>query len=80
MPEEADPPEVSKVESDSDPILWLNMRSANMDHAAAVRLRRPLRGRSPLQPGRRGAGALGGSQRYAMRIWLDREASWPRAD
>jgi multidrug efflux pump subunit AcrB len=31
MPEEADPPEISKVESDADPIIWLNMRSANMD-------------------------------------------------
>ena len=31
MPEEADPPEISKVESDSDPIIWLNLRSNSMD-------------------------------------------------
>ena len=31
MPEEADPPEVEKVEADADVIVWLNMRSTNMD-------------------------------------------------
>ena len=31
LPEESDPPQVSKVESDSDPILWLNMSSTGMD-------------------------------------------------
>ena len=31
LPEEADPPEISKVESDSAAIIWLNMRSATMD-------------------------------------------------
>ena len=31
LPEEADPPEISKVESDSDAIIWLNLRSATMD-------------------------------------------------
>src|SRR5690606_10429884 len=31
LPEEADPPEISKVESDSDAIVWLNMRSDRMD-------------------------------------------------
>src|SRR5690606_25999378 len=31
MPEEADPPEVQKVEADADVILWLNMASTKMD-------------------------------------------------
>ena len=31
MPEEADPPEISKVEADSDPIIWFNLRSESMD-------------------------------------------------
>ena len=30
LPDEADPPQVSKVESDSDPIIWLNMSSTKM--------------------------------------------------
>ena len=31
MPEEADPAQIEKVEADSDPILWLNMSSTQMD-------------------------------------------------
>jgi len=71
MPEEADPPEISKVESDSDPIIWLNLRSANMDqmqlsdYAQRYLVDRfsSLEGVAQVR--------LGGSQRYAMRIWLD---------
>ncbi|WP_374355831.1 efflux RND transporter permease subunit [Thermomonas sp.] len=70
MPEEADPPEISKVESDSDPIIWLNLRSANMDqmqlsdYAQRYLVDRfsSLEGVAQVR--------LGGSQRYAMRIWL----------
>jgi len=71
MPDEADPPEISKVESDSDPILWLNVRSENMDllqladYAQRYLVDRfsSLEGVAQVR--------LGGSQRYAMRIWLD---------
>ena len=71
MPEEADPPEVSKVESDSDPIIWLNLRSESMDllqladYAQRFLVDRfsSLEGVAQVR--------LGGSQRYAMRIWLD---------
>ena len=31
LPEEADPPEIEKVESDAEVILWLNMSSENLD-------------------------------------------------
>ena len=31
MPEEARPPEIAKVESDADPIIWFNMVSSTMD-------------------------------------------------
>ena len=31
MPDEADPPEISKGEADADVIIWLNMRSTVMD-------------------------------------------------
>ena len=71
MPEEADPPEISKVESDSDPIIWLNLRSESMDllqladYAQRYLVDRfsSLEGVAQVR--------LGGSQRYAMRIWLD---------
>ncbi len=74
MPIEADPPEVAKVEADAEAILWLNMRSANMDtlelsdYAERYIIDRlsSLDGVARVQ--------LGGSQRYSMRIWLDREA------
>ncbi len=74
MPEEADPPEISKVESDSDPIIWLNLRSSNMDqlqlsdYAQRYLVDRfsSLQGVAQVR--------LGGSQRYAMRVWLDGDA------
>ena len=74
MPEEADPPEISKVESDSDPILWLNLRSSRMDmlqltdYAQRYLVDRlsSLEGVAQVR--------LGGGQRYAMRVWLDGDA------
>ena len=74
MPEEADPPEVEKVEADADVIVWLNMRSTTMDtlelsdYAERYIIDRlsALDGVARVQ--------LGGAQRYAMRIWLDRAA------
>ena len=74
MPEEADPPEVEKVEADADVIVWLNMRSNNMDTMQltdyadryVVDRLSSLDGVARVQ--------LGGGQRYAMRVWLDRDA------
>jgi len=74
MPDEADPPEIAKVEADADVIVWLNMRSTSMDtmeltdYADRYIVDRlsALDGVARVQ--------LGGGQRYAMRIWLDREA------
>ena len=74
MPEEADPPEVSKVESDADVITWFNMRSDRMDALEltdyadryVVDRLSALEGVAQVR--------LGGGQRYAMRIWIDREA------
>jgi multidrug efflux pump len=73
MPEEADPPEISKVESDSDPIIWFNLRSESMDllqladYAQRYLVDRfsSLEGVAQVR--------MGGSQRYAMRVWLDRD-------
>ena len=74
MPDEADPPEVSKVEADAEVIIWLNMRSTAMDTMEltdyadryVVDRLSALDGVARVQ--------LGGSQRYAMLIWLDRDA------
>src|SRR5690606_34761482 len=74
MPDEADPPEIAKVEADADVIIWLNMRSTVMDTMAltdyadryVVDRLSALDGVAQVR--------LGGGQRYAMRIWLDRDA------
>ena len=74
LPDEADPPEVSKVESDSDPILWLNMRSDRMDSLELSDYAdRYVSDRLSAIEGVARV-IVGGGQRYAMRIWLDREA------
>ncbi|MBN8715387.1 MAG: efflux RND transporter permease subunit [Xanthomonadales bacterium] len=71
LPPEARPPEISKVEADSDAILWFNLRSTSMDQMQmSDYAQRYLVDRfSSLQGVARVF--LGGSQRYAMRVWLD---------
>jgi multidrug efflux pump len=74
MPEEADPPEIEKTESDADPILWLNMSSTVMDTLElsdyadryVVDQLSAIDGVAQIR--------IGGEQRYSMRIWLDRNA------
>ena len=74
LPEEADPPQVAKVEADADVIVWLNMSSTNMDtlqlsdYAERYIVDRlsSIDGVAQVR--------IGGQQRYAMRIWLDRDA------
>jgi multidrug efflux pump len=74
MPEEADPPEIEKAESDADVIIWLNMLSTRMntleltDYADRYVVDRlsSLDGVSRVR--------VAGGQRYAMRIWLDSAA------
>ncbi|HEY0662346.1 MAG TPA: efflux RND transporter permease subunit [Lysobacter sp.] len=74
LPEEADPPQVAKVASDADVILWLNMSSAQMDtlqltdyaERYVVDRLSSIDGVAQVR--------IGGQQRYAMRIWLDRDA------
>lgn len=73
MPDQARAPEISKVEADADPILWLNMSSSTMDtlqlsdYAERYVVDRfsSLDGVAQVR--------IGGRQRYAMRIWLDRD-------
>ncbi|GAB1408741.1 efflux RND transporter permease subunit [Thermomonas brevis] len=74
IPPEADPPQIAKVEADADVIVWLNMRAPGMDTLALtdyadrylVDRLSALDGVAQVQ--------LGGAQRYAMRVWLDRDA------
>ncbi|MGO1071904.1 efflux RND transporter permease subunit [Lysobacter sp. CA199] len=73
MPEEADPPQIEKVESDADPILWLNMSSKQMDtlqlsdyaERYVVDRLSSVDGVAQVR--------IGGQQRYAMRIWLNQD-------
>ena len=74
MPPEADPPEIEKAETDSEVVLWLNMRSTRMDalqltdyaHRYVVDRLSALDGVAQVR--------VGGQQRYAMRVWLDSSA------
>lgn len=72
LPEEADPPEVLKVDSNDDVILWLSLISDRMttleltDYAE-----RYLVDRFSILDGVASV-RIGGGQSYAMRVWLDR--------
>lgn len=74
LPEEADPPEIQKVDSNDDVIMWLNLTSDRMtvpeltDYADRFIVDRfsVLDGVARVR--------IGGGQTYAMRIWLDRKA------
>ncbi|GAC32608.1 efflux RND transporter permease subunit [Paraglaciecola polaris] len=74
LPDQADPPEVSKSTSDDDVIVWYNLRSDNMsvmeltDYAD-----RYLVDRLSVVEGVANV-RLGGGRSYAMKVWLDRNA------
>ena len=71
LPDQADPPQVSKADSDSQPIIILFLRSTSMnrlqltDYADRYLIDRlsTVNGVAQVQ--------IYGEQRYAMRIWLD---------
>ncbi len=72
LPDQADPPEISKAEADSQPILWFTLASDSMngmelsDYADRYLVDQlsTVDGVSRIR--------VGGELRYAMRIWLDR--------
>jgi multidrug efflux pump len=74
LPDEADPPEIQKVDANQDVIMWLNLASDEMtvpeltDYAKRYLVDRfsVLDGVARVR--------VGGQQIYAMRIWLDRKA------
>ncbi|MCI5049690.1 MAG: efflux RND transporter permease subunit [Rickettsiales bacterium] len=73
LPNEADPPEVQKVDSNDDVIIWQNLVSTEMtvpeltDYAERYLVDQysTLDGVARVR--------VGGALRYAMRIWLDRQ-------
>ena len=74
LPEQADPPEVSKADSDSSPIMILFLRSSSMNRLELTDYAdRYLLDRLATVPGVAQA-QIFGEQRYAMRIWLNAEA------
>jgi len=74
LPDEADPPEIRKVDSNQDVILWLNLSGGGYsvseltDYAERYLLDRfsILDGVARVR--------VGGGESYAMRVWLDRKA------
>ncbi|MCH6255213.1 efflux RND transporter permease subunit [Puniceicoccaceae bacterium K14] len=74
LPEEAEPPEVQKVDSNDDVIIWQNLSSESMsspeltDYAERFLVDQysALDGVARIR--------LGGGLSYAMRVWLDRQA------
>jgi multidrug efflux pump len=74
LPEEADPPEIFKVDSNSSVIMWLNLVSDRMDGLELTDYaERYLVDRFSVLDGVARVW-VGGARRYAMRIWLDRQA------
>ncbi len=73
LPEEADPPEIQKVDANEDVILWMNLVGKDMtvpeltDYADRYLVDRfsVLDGVARVR--------IGGEQLYAMRVWLDRK-------
>ncbi len=74
LPEDADTPVITKVDSDARAILWLALSSDRMgqleltDYAA-----RFLRDRLSIVPGVASV-FISGERRYSMRVWIDRQA------
>jgi len=74
LPEETEPPEVSKADADSSPIMWLNMSSSRLTSLELTDFAQRyivdslsvIDGVARVQ--------VGGGQRYAVRVWLDRQA------
>ncbi|HEY0683951.1 MAG TPA: efflux RND transporter permease subunit [Steroidobacter sp.] len=74
LPEEADPPQVAKVDTSSEPVMWLALTSATRNQLELTDYAdRYLVDRLSVVPGVATI-RVGGERRYAMRVWLDRKA------
>jgi len=74
LPQESDPPEVIKADASADPIMLVSFSS---DHMSMLEVtdyaERYLVDRLSTVPGVARVG-IGGGRRYAMRVWVDRQA------
>lgn len=74
LPNEVDPPQVTKADADATPILWMNLSSTTLDGLELPDFaRRYLVDRLSVVDGV-AIVRVGGARRYAMRVWVDREA------
>jgi multidrug efflux pump len=74
LPTEADPPEIGKVDFNAEPVIWLNLSSSTLDVLELTDYaERVLAERLGVLPGVARV-RFGGARRYAMRVWIDREA------
>jgi multidrug efflux pump len=74
LPDDADAPQIRKVSSDSDVIVWFNLSGRGMDTLALTDYaERYLVDRLSTVDGVAQV-QLGGAQDYAMRVWIDRDA------
>jgi multidrug efflux pump len=79
LPREADPPEIAKSDSSSDTIIWLNLTSDRHDGLQLTDYaERFLIDRLSTVSGVARV-RVSGARRYAMRIWLEREAMAARS-
>lgn len=73
LPEEADPPEVEKADSNDDVIYWLSLSSETRNSLELTDYAiRYLEDRLSILPGVARV-RIGGGLEYAMRIWIDRQ-------
>jgi len=74
LPIEAEPPEIAKSDSSADPIIYLNLASDSMNVLELTDYaERNIVDRFAALPGVARVN-IAGSRRYAMRIWIDRQA------
>ncbi|HWJ06761.1 MAG TPA: efflux RND transporter permease subunit [Steroidobacteraceae bacterium] len=74
LPPEADPPEVGKVDFNAEPVIWLVLSSDTMNALELTDFaERELVDRFSVLPGVARV-RMNGARRYAMRVWIDREA------
>jgi multidrug efflux pump len=74
LPDEADPPQISKVSDTADPVIFLILNSPTRDPLALTDYAsRYLVDRFAAVPGVATV-RMNGARRYAMRVWLDRGA------
>ena len=72
LPDEAEPPDIQKVNSNEDVIMWLNLSSETLSVPALTDYaERYLIDRFSVLDGVARV-RIGGAQSYAMRVWLDR--------